>query len=412
MAIDQATLARRLRAARESQNLTQEQAAAAVAMPRTALVQIEAGKRAVSSLELADLAKLYRCSLEGLFQEEEAGLSSPAPLQALCRAVPDVAGSPQFERCLERIFELCQQGAHLERLLGLKARGGPPAYPLPRPVRKLQAVDQGARVAHQERRRLELGDAPIADVADVLGSQQIWATGVELPDEMSGLFVHDPDVGMVILVNVAHARARKRFSYSHEYAHALMDRDEVTPTQLKNRNDLSEVRANAFAAAFLMPEGGVEALLGWLQKGLPSRQYATVYDQATEERDSEPIAAESRSKPGSQTLTYKEAATLAHHFGVSYKAMTYRIRNLEWINQKECEELLGQEIFGRQYRDLLGLDPEEAEPQAHRELNSQIAYLAIEAFRRDEISRGRLLELSDLLELDGQRFLGLATAAT
>ena len=46
-----------------------------------------------------------------------------------------------------------------------------------------------------------------------------------------------------------------------------------------------------------------------------------------------------------------------------------------------------------------------------RELISQIAYLAIEAYRREEISRGRLLEISKTLKIEGRQLLELAEAA-
>ena len=84
--------------------------------------------------------------------------------------------------------------------------------------------------------------------------------GADFPNGMSGMFLRHSSIGMVILVNYEHPRARKRFSYAHEYAHALLDRNlSVTVTTEGNRSDLIEVRANAFAAAFLMPEDGVNA---------------------------------------------------------------------------------------------------------------------------------------------------------
>ena len=53
MPITTAQLAERLKQARLQAGLTQEQAAGAIGVPRTALVQMEGGNRAVSSLELA-----------------------------------------------------------------------------------------------------------------------------------------------------------------------------------------------------------------------------------------------------------------------------------------------------------------------------------------------------------------------
>src|SRR5207253_6826516 len=112
-----------------------------------------------------------------------------------------------------------------------------------------EAIRQGAYVAKQERQRVGLGEAPIADISDLLNAQGVWATGVRLPDHMSGLFLKHALTGMVVIANFDHARTRKRFSYAHEYAHALLDRDRGgTVTTQENAFELVEKRANAFAA--------------------------------------------------------------------------------------------------------------------------------------------------------------------
>ena len=56
MAITQEELAGRLKAARENAGLTQQEVAEEVGITRLAVVRIEAGKRAVNSLELAEMA--------------------------------------------------------------------------------------------------------------------------------------------------------------------------------------------------------------------------------------------------------------------------------------------------------------------------------------------------------------------
>jgi hypothetical protein len=45
------------------------------------------------------------------------------------------------------------------------------------------------------------------------------------------------------------------------------------------------------------------------------------------------------------------------------------------------------------------------EPQEHKELVAQVAHLAIEAYRRKEISGGRVLALAELLGLAPKRLL-------
>ena len=53
----------------------------------------------------------------------------------------------------------------------------------------------------------------------------------------------------------------------------------------------------------------------------------------------------------------------------------------------------------------------EKQRYSDRELRHEIAHLAIEAYRRDMISRGRILELSKTLRIAGDTLLSLADAA-
>ena len=106
---------------------------------------------------------------------------------------------------------------------------------------------------------------------------------------------------------------------------------------------------------------------------------------------------------------------VAHHFGVDYRAVLYRMKSLKHVSQRDSDGLLEQEHFGKEYLNILGMLDELEEPEQRRhwdrELRSEIAHLAIEAYRREEISRGRLLDLSKALEIDGDAFLSLARAA-
>lgn len=63
-------LARRLRRSREYLGLSQESVAEHLGMPRASVSAMEAGKRKVSSIELRDLARLYRTSIGQLLGEE------------------------------------------------------------------------------------------------------------------------------------------------------------------------------------------------------------------------------------------------------------------------------------------------------------------------------------------------------
>ena len=59
MAIDQIELGRRIRQARESCAMTQDEVAEKLGVSRSLVVQIEQGKRPISGLELQTLAYLF-----------------------------------------------------------------------------------------------------------------------------------------------------------------------------------------------------------------------------------------------------------------------------------------------------------------------------------------------------------------
>lgn len=67
---DAQALARRLRGSREYLGFSQDVVAEHLGIPRASVSALEVGKRKVSSIELRDLARLYRTSVEHLLGEE------------------------------------------------------------------------------------------------------------------------------------------------------------------------------------------------------------------------------------------------------------------------------------------------------------------------------------------------------
>jgi Zn-dependent peptidase ImmA (M78 family)/DNA-binding XRE family transcriptional regulator len=395
MTLNAPTLGRRLSEARSSAGLTQDEVATSLALPRTAIVQVEAGRRAVSTLELAELAKLYRKHVADFF--DEAPPSEEDPLVALGRVSDELRDDPATAVSIRDCVQLFREGALLESVLGREATAFPPNYATPS-RNHAEAAAQGIAAADRERSRLDLGDAPISDMCRLVSEQGIWATSVAFPsDGVSGLFLNHRSIGLAIVVNSTHWPTRKRFSYAHEYAHALFDRDRVaTVTARENASELVERRANAFAAAFLMPKGGVETLLKSLQKGGPSRRSFVSFDVA----GGGVQESEERSPPGSQGLTFREVACLASHFGVSFVAACYRLRELGYVNKDELKALLDQEKVGFEYVEFLGLEEggrEKERDDDKKELVGQLIPLVIEAYSRACISRGKLRELAGLL---------------
>ena len=402
-------LAQRLRNAREEAGISQQAAGAAIDLPRTAITQIEGGNRSVSTFELMNLAKLYRRTISYFLDEH---IDTNDTLEALLyRAAPGLSEAPDIKQQIDHYIDLCREGLSLEKLLEHEPRMGPPTYSLSAPTNKGEAALQGEAIAEQERKRMGVGSDPIGDIAELIAKQAIWVSSAKLPDTISGLFLNHTKTGLIILVNAAHVKSRKRFSYAHEYAHALLDRtDNIRISSTANNIELIEIRANSFAAAFLMPKEAVFEILQSLSKGKPSRSDRIIQDVASEGIN----CAENRATPYSQTITYQDAAIIAHHFGTSYQAVVYRLKNLNHISQNECDSLINKDKDGKNYLRALhmysDLESKEDEKLWDRELRSEMVYLAIEAYRREEISRGRIIELGDQIGIGGKILYELAQA--
>ncbi len=394
MPITQKELARRLRTAREACHLKQDDVARHLGVSRPTIAQIELGNRAVSSLELDRLAYLYGRDIRGLladeFREEDA-------LVALFRLHPEVSAQEDVQAALRKSIALGRELTDLERLLQIERdRAALPVYPVRPPQTRWEAVQQGEQAAVEERRRLQLASAPLPDIAELLETQGVRTAQISLPDDLSGLTLFDPQTGPLVVANnraPGHSRLRRRFSYAHEYCHVLIDRElQGTVSRTSERSSLLEVRANAFAAAFLMPRSGVQEFVHGLGKGRSSRLQTDVFDEEEAQR------VQTRPEPGSQTIQMHDVVLLAHHFGGSRLAALYRLKNLGLLTQPELDALKQQEDagMGRELATLLDLPETDAE-LVRNEFRHRFLALALEAFRREEISRRKLVELAGMV---------------
>jgi len=399
--MDQKDLGKKLKELQEKSGLTQEEVEKALNLPPKAFTHIKGGARKVSTLELAKFSELFHVPISDFFSNEIQGEDL---LVALCRLAPGLESDSKIHDQVAKCIQICREGVFLKEVLGLSHQQTSRFYACPLPKNIQEAQHQGEEVAREERRSLELGDIPIYDIGQVLVSQGIWTAQTELPNEMSGLFLHHASLGMAIIINATHMHTRQRFSYAHEYAHALLDASRtVTISNANNARDLIEIRANAFASAFLMPEQGIANLLRSIGKGDESRVDLAVYDAFAECA----VEAHYRQTATSQKISPASIAWIAHRFGVSYQAAVYRLQNLRYFKAKERDQLLKEASRGKAYLRILRLTKNNEVLDQNQELKAQVIHLAIEAFQREEISRGRLLDLSNLLELPGKELLQL-----
>lgn len=366
-------LGRRLRIARNNVGISQDEAARALDVPRPAISQIESGKRGVGGLELARLAELYRRPLASFFDGDAAD-SIEDPVTVLFRA------SELDDRDREVVGEfelLCRNYRELEDLVELEREISVPDYgDMEEPRNRWEAIHQGELVASAERGRMGIGDDPIRDVPELLDSQGIRVFVRSLHQGgISGLFLYDRSIGPCILINAAEHPRRLPFNASHEFGHVLLDRrlrGRVSAasralSSAEQQEELLEVRANSFAAAFLMPADGIERFL---------------WDRGKTRRNQHPVGV-------------IDVLLLQRAFGVSYKSALYRLQNLKWLSRDQREELEAHrpDVLARQ----LGLDEERGEPRQWlggvEDYPLGYIYLVLHAYQHGRLSVGRVAEL-------------------
>ena len=164
-----------------------------------------------------------------------------------------------------------------------------------------------------------------------------------------------------------------------------------------DREQLREVRANSFAASFLMPSEAVRQFIHASGKGRPSRMEAEVFDEGT------PIRGRARSTAGSQKIQLYDVVRMAQHFGVSRIFACYRLRSTRLLTATELESLLEQERMdkGRKLAQLMGI-PEPDHQALRNEFRDRFVGLALEALRRKRISRTELIDLVGMLDVDAR----------
>jgi Zn-dependent peptidase ImmA (M78 family) len=151
------------------------------------------------------------------------------------------------------------------------------------------------------------------------------------------------------------------FTLAHELGHIYMDhRHTITildDDQTAKNKKLQEVRANVFAASFLMPKQAVHELLRNINI--------------------------SRDKD----ITKHVVKYLCIYFGSSYPAMVYRLHNLNYFDSKKRDALLG---------DAVSIQSDE-EAFQRGTLPDRYYTLVLEAYRSMRISIGKL---ADFLRTD------------
>jgi len=269
MPISDIDIGQNVQRARYLRGMTQAELARSIGLDRTAVSRIEAGTRSLIATELALLAEVLAVSVQDLLQATPALTRSTNLTRMLMRSGP-VASNDEPQ--LAWFVDLIERAARVA-----------PRSVLPKLRNRLLALAApaaGELGARSVRRQMGLGlTAPVTDLSALLARFGVLITTARFPSasRVAGCGVTLPNGLSAILVNANHYIARQRFTVCHELAHLLFDADgdisacdagEIRP----GPRSRAELRAEAFAAAFLLPKRAL-APLGWLTMDL-SRLHA------------------------------------------------------------------------------------------------------------------------------------------
>lgn len=354
-------LGERLRNARKTAGISQEEAAARTGIAQPSISAIEAGRRSVDSLELAKFAELYdkpiHYFLDVNFKDESRSF---VPLLES----KDVLDSDRA--VLDDFKVFCQDYADLEELVLGKVNVVRVFEEMTTPQTGPEAVEQGDRYAEAFQEIFGLGIEPTYDARLFLDSIGIKAIKRKLntPD-LTGVYVYSPEYGHCVLVNRSGNRQVDRFSLVHTFSHGLLDWRSMNTNNnfilCSNwgKDSLLEYRANIFALNFLMPKETVEKV--WLQ--MRTQDKPSVFD----------------------------SIAIARYFGVDYESTLHRFVLLGLISETD-RSLLLEELSRSSVEidDLLGYKASEVRLSGEELYPDRYIKLALEAFRLGKISVGRL----------------------
>lgn len=311
-------------------------------MTQSAISRIESGERGVDSLELAAIAE--RLSVPVVDLLETRPLVSKLRLAARQQAVPGGA----LERAIDRVAEVIGFEELLDQIEGERPSEPPPSFS---PSGHSRAIDQGRDLATKVRDLWGLDDDPLPDLFGLIEDRADLGIVLEpLGDGLDGLCAR-ADGSAIAVVDSSAIYGRQRFTAAHELCHFLLgDGGVLIVDESIFGRATQEMRANAFAAHFLMPETGLER---WL-----------------------------RDRPVDGGV----ATELQYTFGVSLDALLWHLYNLGKITSRLRADLTRIGAKGLAYRFGYGPEWQQIEGQrSARRAPAALLQRALAAFSRGQI---------------------------
>jgi Zn-dependent peptidase ImmA (M78 family) len=361
-------IGRRLRLARESAKIRQDEAAKVIGMSRPTLVSIEKGDRRVRIQELQALANHYGVSVNALLRREAVHTDLVPRFRRLRETEDEHTGE-----AVQLLNDLVRAEVELENILGIER---PKNYPPERGINTGDVVELAEQHAQELRDGLGLGSGPIADIFSLMELDlgiRLYQRRLSKGSKVDALFTYDQTLGACILLNANFPLERRIQSAAHELGHFVGTRQAPEVLEENEKFQSREERyAHAFGRAFLSPRKSFEA--AWRQLTAGSE------------------------------ITRRPIIVQAHHFRISREACVRRLEELGLVKRGAWDKLKAHGgIAPAQVREVLGdasSKPDPAKDDANRPVSHRMSFMAYTAWKRDLMSEGQLAELLKIKRLE------------
>jgi Zn-dependent peptidase ImmA (M78 family)/DNA-binding XRE family transcriptional regulator len=200
-------------------------------------------------------------------------------------------------KIVQQTIDFLERYLELEEILGIQNKFSNAFSRLP--IEDNKGVE---KLVHDLRYDWKLGTDPLFNIMELLEDHGIKVMEVDAPIEFSGMSTWVNDEVPVIVINskLDEFLDRKRFTALHELGHLMMP--QIKSFDLKQKESF----CNYFAGAMLMPEELFRKELGGNRK----------------------------------KILFNELAAIKKQYGISYKAVIYRAKNLGVISESYCKQFM------------------------------------------------------------------------
>jgi transcriptional regulator with XRE-family HTH domain/Zn-dependent peptidase ImmA (M78 family) len=230
-----------VRQARLSMGMSQQELAGEVGLDRTMLVKVESGNRRLDGLELAQLSRALKVSMEYLIEPRPTVLSRRT-------VVLSEETDTEAARSTERL-EIALVGwlRNVQQLAGL---GTLRITPLLRYTAGVASEPDARRAARWLRQQLGLGDEPIGSLMDICTRAGQWVLVTDLPGDGASLI--DGEFAVAV-VSTKGDPGRRRATAAHELGHLIIGDEYSSDLGVSTSRADREAVIDAFAAELLLP---------------------------------------------------------------------------------------------------------------------------------------------------------------